>query len=225
MCPGEHDSGRHGQRAFHSQVDADLQRGGVLRVTSSRLLARGFLAQRLSDFVAAHENYRVELLDYDDNPLAPLRAHESDLLLEHVSKLPEDLEALQVTTICAFFVMPKAWTHGWRRLRVKALRSRPFVSYVKDSSEERLQQHALELHDLAPETLVTASNAEALIALVAAGLGYSVVPAVEGIGPEDPRLSAFAIKHPEASFPVHALWRPTSRDNPLVQAMLDALVS
>jgi len=73
--------------------------------------------------------------------------------------------------------------------------------------------------------LVTASSAEALVALVASGLGYSVVPAVEAIGPDNPRLSAFAINHPEATFPVHALWRPTSRHSPLVRAILDALVS
>ncbi len=111
------------------------------------------------------------------------------------------------------------------RLRSKALRSRPFVSYVKDSPPERLQRRALALHDLAPETLVTASSAEALVALVASGLGYSVVPAVEEIGPDDPHLSAFAVAHADATFPVYALWRPTSRHSPLVRAMLDALVS
>jgi len=66
-----------------------------------------------------------------------------------------------------------------------------------------------------------AGSADTILSLVAAGLGFSLVPALPG-GPRHPGVAAWPFREPATEFPVLAMWRETASDHPLVAAFLVA---
>jgi DNA-binding transcriptional LysR family regulator len=68
---------------------------------------------------------------------------------------------------------------------------------------------------------VGAGAADTILALVAAGLGFSLVPAFPG-GPGHPGVAAWPLSEPRTEFPVVAAWRRSSADQPLIAAFLAA---
>jgi DNA-binding transcriptional LysR family regulator len=79
---------------------------------------------------------------------------------------------------------------------------------------------ALARSGVTPRRLVAASSAEAILGLVAAGLGYSLVPAL--VGRDARRRGVASRPFPAAAveFPVLAVWRRTSPPNPAIEAAL-----
>lgn len=67
-----------------------------------------------------------------------------------------------------------------------------------------------------------ASAAEALLAFVREGWGFSLIPWPNERGPVEKRVSAWRLRGPRTEFPVVATYRATPAD-PLVTAALDVL--
>ncbi|MFP6684324.1 MAG: LysR family transcriptional regulator substrate-binding protein, partial [Polyangiaceae bacterium] len=85
-----------------------------------------------------------------------------------------------------------------------------------------IQRRALQSAKLEPKIVATANSSEALTALVAAGLGFSLVPAVAGVGVTDPRVFAVLPPRSRVEFPVVAAWRKSAIPNPLIDAAIAA---
>ena len=122
----------------------------------------------------------------------------------------------------AFLVLPARHRLGrGKPPRLEDLAGEPFVAYSGDGRHRELQFRALDLQGIRPPRIVGAGSADPILALVAAGLGYSLVPAFAR-GPGQPGVAAFRFEEPRTDFPVLAMWRKSSAENPLVAAFLRA---
>ena len=65
-----------------------------------------------------------------------------------------------------------------------------------------------------------ADSTASLLGLVAAGLGFSVIPALDVRGPRRPGVRAIRLRMPGAELPVHAVW-VKGHAHPLVKAALE----
>ena len=63
-------------------------------------------------------------------------------------------------------------------------------------------------------------SSETILAFVAAGLGFSLVPWLSAGGPRLPGVIAHPLARPSAEFPVVAAWRRSAVPDPLVEAAL-----
>jgi DNA-binding transcriptional LysR family regulator len=70
---------------------------------------------------------------------------------------------------------------------------------------------------------LSASSVNAILALVRAGLGYSLLPWPDTSGPRAPGLQAVRLTGAGTEFPVCASWRARTPEDPLVAAALSAL--
>jgi DNA-binding transcriptional LysR family regulator len=163
---------------------------------------------------------RPQLRELDGDPIELLRSHDTDLVVEHIPAVPKDIEARAVGNIAGYIILPA--THRNKRFRMASLRSLSFVAYTESSPEWAIQRRALQSVDLEPDIVATAESCEALTALVAAGLGFSLVPAVAGVGITDPRVFAVLPPGGRVEFPVVAAWRKSAIPNPLINAALAA---
>ena len=102
---------------------------------------------------------------------------------------------------------------------LRALLDLPFVAYNADRSGRALQLRAVEaLGGLARERY-SADSTSSLLGFVAAGLGYSVVPALDPRGPRRRGIRAVRLRMAGAELGVHAAWL-RGVAHPLVSAAL-----
>lgn len=195
---------------------------GRIRVRAPAQILRALMPSWLARLATAHPKLEVELDDIGDGDLSLLRRGEADVWIDHLESVPADLESQPVATLRAFLVL--AARHPLARGRAPALRAlagQPFVAYSGDRRWRALQLAALAAEGVRPARLVGASSSDTILSLVAAGLGYSLVPSL-AIGPEHPALAAWPLPGRAAEFPVVAAWRRGTSDQPLVTAFLAA---
>ena len=78
-------------------------------------------------------------------------------------------------------------------------------------------------HQHAIAGIHAADSSETILAFVAAGVGFSLVPSPLEKGPHVAGVVAFPLERPKAVFPIHALWKRRVLPHPLVQAALKVL--
>ncbi len=183
--------------------------GGDLRIHSSRQL----LAHVLPSWLRRLKERRADV--------PPQRNHETDLVVEHLAAVPDDVATLRVATIIGRIVVPADQPTAFR---IRQLRRMPFVAYPAGTPEHAIQLDALRGAELSPSVVASAPDAESLIALVGAGLGYSLVPMVAGaeqssVGAAE-RVRLVAPSKGRFEYPVYAAWRNSNVPNPLVDEAL-----
>lgn len=197
------------------------QLGGTLRVDAGALVLRQLLPQWLRRLRSARPDIRVELAEAKTADLGRLRSGEADLLIDWVDAIPEDIAAREVAETRAFLVLPSHHPMARKRkVSLEALGDAPFIAYNADRRLRALQLQALELHGISPPIASSADSAETILGFVAAGIGFSLVPAFHPAGPSVPGVTAVALQENEARFPVYALWRKRSTPHPLIDAAL-----
>jgi DNA-binding transcriptional LysR family regulator len=75
----------------------------------------------------------------------------------------------------------------------------------------------------APARVVSASTTEAILGLVAAGVGYSLVPSIDEASLRRRGVVARPFAPGRGRFPVRAVWRASGPANPAVDVALGAL--
>ena len=80
---------------------------------------------------------------------------------------------------------------------------------------------ALSFFGVTPPGMLSASAAESIIGFVEAGLGYSLIPSFEPQGPKGRGIRAFPIDSPRVTYPVYAVWRKDTPENPVLDALLE----
>jgi DNA-binding transcriptional LysR family regulator len=196
--------------------------GGRLRVWAPALLLRALLPGWLARLERTHPRLQVDLDDVGDSDLGALVRGEADVYVDTPESVPPGIETLRVGTLHAFLILPARHRLArGRPPRLRDLAGEPFVAYSGARRQRDLQLRALELQGVRPDRIVGAGSADTILALVSAGLGYSLVPAVAG-GPGHPGVAAWLLTEPRTEFPVLAAWRKTSADHPLVAAFLSA---
>jgi DNA-binding transcriptional LysR family regulator len=194
--------------------------GGRIRVRAPAVVLRGLLPPWLGRLERAHPRLQVDLEDIGEGDLGSLQRGEADVYIDHLEVVPPDVDTRRIGTLRAFVVLPAHHPLARARSpRLRALDGEPFVAYSGDRRGRELQLRALALNGLHPARLVGASSSETILSLVAAGLGFSIVPALPQ-GPQHPGVAAWPLANPAAEFPVVAAWRRASADHPLVAAFV-----
>jgi len=156
---------------------ATRQRGRVA-IAALPSMAAGWLPQILAEFRAAHPGIELELFDLlSDQCLALVRAGRADLAIAAAG--PQEKDLLTVALCADRFHLVCRRDHPLAaapRLRLKDLADYPFVHLARTSS---VRQHLdAALHPLQMRTLLEVEQLATVTALVEAGLGITVVPAL-----------------------------------------------
>ncbi|CAM3189352.1 LysR family transcriptional regulator [Corallococcus sp. ZKHCc1 1396] len=197
------------------------ERGGTLRIHASNLVLRHLLPPWLGRLRGVRPDIQVRLFESAAPELARLRLGETDLLVDHLPELPHDVESREVGRVKGFIVLPRA--HALARSRsvnLKQLEAEPFIGYGSDHHLLDLQLRALALHDVHPRQVHSADSAESILAFVAAGLGFSLVPSFQPEGPRAAGVVAWPLTRPRAEFPIHAVWLKSRQPAPLMAAAM-----
>lgn len=196
--------------------------GGTLRVTAAGLLLRHLLPRWLRRLQTKRPEIRVTLTELSSADLGPLRSGEVDLWIDHLARIPDDIEARQIASAYSFVALPAQHPAARAprfRFRLKDVEGLPFVAYHRNETLRALQLRALALYGVNVEETHAAESAETLLGFVAAGIGFSLLPSLEPEGPRAKGVTVHRLELPGSVFPVYAAWRRGSQ-NPLVRAAM-----
>jgi DNA-binding transcriptional LysR family regulator len=198
--------------------------GGTLRIHSAAHVLKHFMPAWLRALQRKRPDIEVSLHEARTADLELLRKSETDLLVDWVPEVPKDLEARKIGEVKAFIVVPTSHALAKRsRVELDELMDTPFVAYGADRELRALQDEAFRQHGLTPRVTHAADSSETILAFVAAGLGFSLVPSASEAGPHVGGVAAFPLERPRATFPIYALWRRRVLKHPLIEAALSAL--
>jgi DNA-binding transcriptional LysR family regulator len=198
--------------------------GGTLRIHAAGLVLRHLLPGWVRRLQAGRRDITVALSEMKTADPNLLRSGETDLLVDHLPEIPADVETRVVGKVRAFIVVPASHPLARRPgLRLRDLRDQAFISYNTERWHRELQLRALALHHASPARLLSVDSSETILAFVAAGLGFSLVPWLSAEGPRLAGVTAHPLTRPTAEFPVVAAWRRSALSDPLVEAALAAL--
>lgn len=216
-------------RPFYESLPAVLRSvqggeyGGELRVTTSSLLVRHLVPGWIRDLHTAHPEVAVHLEETADDAVALLRRGVVDLAIEHFYEVPDDIATMQVASLRPIVVVPAGHPAlSESGVDLAALDDTPFVAYAQGLRARELQFAALAEHDLAPRSMLSGGSADTILGFIGAGLGWSILPWLEGDTPGGADIASAPLAEPDVRFDVVAAWRKDTPENPLLDAMLEA---
>lgn len=197
--------------------------GGELRLAAAGILLRHLLPSWLERLYARMPDVLVHAREALVPDLEPLRRGEVDVLLDHFPETTEDVATMQVATMWPCIAFSNKHPLAKRRPKptLEAFQGEAFVAYHPGSLAHELQMQALARHGVTPGRILSATSAESILGFVEAGLGYSLIPALEPKGPKIPGIAVVPLESPRVEFPVHAVWRRDTPENPLLDAFLE----
>jgi DNA-binding transcriptional LysR family regulator len=155
-----------------------------LRIHAASLHLKHLLPPWLRRLQAQRPDIEVELQEIRSPDPAVLRSGEADLLVDHLSQAPRDLEIREIGRMNSFLVLPAHHPFAKRRrVRLEDLGEGTFIAYSSGMGGRELQLRALELSGAKPRRIYAADSADAILGFVAAGIGYSLVPSLAEHGP------------------------------------------
>ena len=196
-----------------------------LRLAAEALILQQVLPRWIRRLQRLEPELRVEVRELPAPDPEIVRSGEVDLAVAYFpGALPAGLASRTVATLSAFLVLP-AGTALARRPRVgmRELAGETFVTYNPGSIHHDLQRRALARSGAAPARVIAASTTEAILGLVAAGVGCSLVPSIDEASLRRRGVVARAFVLGKSRFPVRAVWRASGAMNPAVDVALGAL--
>lgn len=196
--------------------------GGELRLSAAGLLLRHLLPAWLMRLYRRSPNVHVHMREALVPDLEPLRRGEVDAIVDHLPSTPNDVATMRVATMWPFVVLSRQHPLARRKkLSLAAFQGEAFVAYNPGMLGHGLQMQALLRHGVTPSRVLSASSVESILGFVEAGLGYSLIPALEPAGPKIRGLVVLPLESPKVEFPVHAVWRKDTPENPILDAFLE----
>jgi LysR family transcriptional regulator, benzoate and cis,cis-muconate-responsive activator of ben and cat genes len=196
-----------------------------LRLAAEALILQQVLPAWIRRLQRLEPELRLDVRELAAPDPEVVRAGEVDLAVAYFpSALPSGLAGRQVATLSSFLVLP-AGTEVARRPRIdlRQLASETFVTYNPGTIHHELQRRALARSGAAPVRLISASTTEAILGLVAAGVGCSLVPSIDEAMLRRRGVVARPFAPGRGRFPVRAVWRASGPVNPAVDIALRAL--
>jgi DNA-binding transcriptional LysR family regulator len=168
---------------------------------------------------------RVEVRELDAPDPEVVRSGAVDLAVAYFpNALPAGLASRPVAMLSSFLVLP-AGSELARRPRVglRQLTGETFVTYNPGTIHHELQRRALARGGAAPARIVSVSTTEAILGLVAAGVGCSLVPSTDETLLRRRGVVARPFAAGQGRFPVRAVWRASGPANPAVDLALASI--
>ncbi len=192
--------------------------GGTLRIQAAGFALRHVAPPWLARIAKAHPNVALQLQEVGTPELGPLRQGDAELLIDWLDPVPRDLQAHPLAEVRAWIVAPAMMSRTTPRL--PALRDEPFIAYGTDARLAALQRAALAEHGIVPNVALAADSSDTIVAFVAAGLGWSLVPSADPKGPRVAGVRAAPLQRPAVRFTISAFCRAGGPPDPLVAAAL-----
>jgi len=194
--------------------------GGTLRLQASLHLLRYVLPPWIRRIQGKHPEINLDLVEAKWPDLEEIRSGAADILVDHLYQVPSDIQVKKLATARAFLVVGSIHPLVRNRstlLRLSQLSDETFFAYGVDTRARQLQLQGLKLHGIVPRRVHSVDSSETILAFVAAGLGYSLVPSVLPGGPREVGVYSQPLVRPAAEFPIYAAWRKSASDHPLIQ--------
>jgi DNA-binding transcriptional LysR family regulator len=138
--------------------------------------------------------------------------------------LPRGLAAREVATLRPFLVLPAHSPLARRAtIALRDIAGETFVTYRPGTVHHDLQMQAFARARVTPARTLAAGSAEAILGLVAAGVGCSLVPSVDAHALRARGVVARPFTMGRARFPVLAVWRAGTPQLPAIEAALAVL--
>jgi DNA-binding transcriptional LysR family regulator len=198
-----------------------------LRLAAEALILQQVLPRWIRRLQRLEPDLRLEVRELAAPDPEVLRNGEVDLAVAYFpGALPAGLASRAVATLSSFLVLPAGGEHARRpRVGLRELASLTFVTYNPGTVHHELQRLALARSGAAPARVVAASTTEAILGLVAAGVGWSLVPSIDEASLRRRGVVARPFAPGRGRFPVRAVWRATGPANPAVDVALEALAA
>lgn len=193
--------------------------GGPLRLCVDPLVLRHLLPPWLRRLRQARPDIAPELHELVVASTRRLQDGEFDAVIGWLPEVGAGVAHERIGDVFPVVVLPAAAVRrGRRRFQLARLRELPFVGYPEDSPAGRLQRQALRERGIDGNLGMVASSAETILALVAQGLGWSVIPWPSATGPRYPGVFVWPLRRGRAAFPIHLAWRQHDT-SPLLAAL------
>ncbi|MEM7607517.1 MAG: LysR family transcriptional regulator, partial [Myxococcota bacterium] len=188
-------------------LEAARHPGELLRVDAGQLELSYVMPDWIRRVRAACPQLEVRLNEQADPTLDRLRAGEVELAVDHYGALPPEFEECTVATHRAFFVRPRSRRPMPETVEamVSALAESDFVSFPEGTTYAESQRRPLLAMGLQPRVTATSSSVVGQLALVAAGLGVSLLPWPIAGGPKRTGVQCVEVPLAETRYPVQAV--------------------
>jgi DNA-binding transcriptional LysR family regulator len=196
-----------------------------LRLAAEALILQQVLPGWIRRLQRREPDLRVDVRELAAPDPEVVRSGEVDLAVAYFpGALPAGLTSRPVAMLSSYLVLP-AGTELARRARVELrhLAGETFITYNPGTIHHELQRRALARSGAAPARVLSASTTEAILGLVAAGVGCSLVPSTDQALLQRRGVVARPFAPGRGRFPVHAVWRARGPANPAVDLALAAL--
>lgn len=194
---------------------------GELVVDTSPLVVQQLAPGWLKRLRSKHPELQVRLTEREVPELERLKHGRTDLVLDYLPRIAPGLARRTVATARGFLVLPRKHTlAAAARPALTRLEGEPMVAYPVGTPHREHQEAVLAEAGVSPDVVVTASSAASILALVAAGVGYSLVPWFAREGPRAAGVVSRGFPGKRGRFEVSAAWRATSAKAALVDAAL-----
>jgi DNA-binding transcriptional LysR family regulator len=195
--------------------------GGELRMGAEALVLHRLLPQWLRRLHRRLPEVRVDVRELAAPHTELVESGALDLAVAYFpAALPPALRSRPIAALRPSLVLPSRHPLAGRpRVDLRALGDDTFVAFNPGTLHHDLQLRALAGAGITPRRMLSASTTEAILGLVAAGIGYSLVPCLARADLRRPGLVARPFGN-DVAFPVLAIWRATATPNPAVEAAL-----
>ena len=196
-----------------------------LHVAAEALILQQVLPDWIRRLQRRAPDLRVDVRELAAPDPEVVRSGEVDLAVAYFpGPLPAGLASRTVATLSSFLVLPAGSEPARRpRVELRHLAGETFVTYNPGTIHHELQRLALARSGAAPARVISASTTEAILGLVAAGVGCSLVPSTDQALLRRRGVVARPFAPGRGRFPVRAVWRASGPVNPAVDVALGAL--
>jgi len=215
-------------RPFFEQLPSVISRiesgnyGGRFHIRAQGIMLRHLLPSWLKRLSRKLNDLHIHLEEMTDFDLGPLKRGEADMVVAYVAGIPEGIASEQIASLYPFLVMPNQHPAARRKRRavLEDFTSETFISYPSEHLAAMLQAQVLAAHGITPDHILSAGSADTIIGFVEAGLGFSLVPSLDPKGPRGRGIHSVPIEL-EDEFPVYAMWRLDTPENPILDAAIE----
>ncbi len=195
--------------------------GGRIRIEAGGLELQEVLPAWVRKLRGRHPAIDVELREIDSADLGRLMRDQVDVIVDYQPSVPHGISTQVVAMHHSFLVAPAGHPLLRRaRPRVEDFAREPFVALDAAFPQHALQRAALNSFGALPARITTAPSIVSILAFVAAGLGFSLIPWPTASGPTQRGVRVVPLRGAGTRFPVVASWRTRAESDPVLDAVL-----
>jgi DNA-binding transcriptional LysR family regulator len=194
-----------------------------LRVAAEALILQQVLPGWIRRLQRQAPDLRVDVRELAAPDPEVVRTGDVDLAVAYFpGPLPPGCASRPVATLSSFLIMP-AGSELARSPGLRGLAGQTFITYNPGTIHHELQSRALARSGAAPARIISASTTEAILGLVSAGVGCSLVPSIDEGSLRRRGIVTRPFAPGRGRVPVLAVWRARGPTNPAVDVALAAL--